>query len=291
MLNVFFSTPYPPYQSFPTTYWAKLCFVLLNAKLSNLPAVIPTIRSFFFLAFCKMQPTNWTDQRADASTQKARNTPILFFFKVPIQKKTFFHVPNVGCLGDLRQGWVEGETDGFFYGPTPSIFMPMVFSIIPPNGERKINGKKERKKTRNIFPSSKAFDWKHIFLAFFLLCKQPFVEASQVFLWGFRRNSSILVVEWYSKKKRQKHEFFIKRAQSFSFRPPFSGYRTVSMAAFLDQPGVRYMGSNPHLNTCTPGQSAAATGLIKWIKLSQAELNMFYPLVEAKAPHPACAWF
>ena len=167
VLNVFFSTPYPPYQSFPTTYWAKLCFVLLNAKPSNLPAVVPTIRSFFFLAFCKMQPTDWTDQRADASTQKARNTPILFFFKVPIQKKTFFHVPNVGCLGDLRQGWVEGETDVFFYGPTPSIFMPMVFSIIPPNGERKINGKKERKKTRNIFPSSKAFDWKHIFLAFF----------------------------------------------------------------------------------------------------------------------------
>ena len=219
-----------------------------------------------------------------------KHTHPIFFSRCLFKRRPFFTFQTWAVLEtsgrvELRGNWC------FFYGPTPSIFMPMVFSIIPPNGERKINGKKERKKTRNIFPSSKAFDWKHIFLDFFFcFASNHLLKRHKCFFEVFVETQAFLLSNDIQKKASETR-ILHQKGTVFSFRPPFSGYRTASMAAFLDQPGVRYMGSNPHLNTCTPGQSAAATGLIKWIKLSQAELNMFYPLVEAKAPHPACAWF
>ena len=76
-------------KSYPTTYWAKLCFVLLNAKPSNLPAFVPTIGSFFFLAFCKCKQQTERTGMWMSAPKRHETSPSYFFFKVPFQKKTF----------------------------------------------------------------------------------------------------------------------------------------------------------------------------------------------------------
>ena len=101
-------------KSYPTTYWAKLCFVLLNAKPSNLPAFVPTIGSFFFLAFCKCKQQTERTGMWMSAPKRHETSPSYFFFKVPFQKKTFFTFQTWAVL--VTSGRVEfaGKTDVFF---------------------------------------------------------------------------------------------------------------------------------------------------------------------------------
>ena len=216
--------------------------------------------------------------------------PSYFFSRCLFKRRLFFTFQTWAVLEtsgrvELRGNWrfflrahsIYFYADGIFYHST----------------ERRTENKRKKgaKKNKKYFSLVKGFRLKTYFSGFFFALQATICWSVTSVSSRFSSKLKHSCCRMIFKKKASETRILHQKGTVFSFRPPFSGYRTASMAAFLDQPGVRYMGSNPHLNTCTPGQSAAATGLIKWIKLSQAELNMFSPLVEAKAPHPACAWF
>ena len=113
-------------KSYPTTYWAKLCFVLLNAKPSNLPAFVPTIGSFFFLAFCKCKQQTERTGMWMSAPKRHETSPSYFFSRCLFKRRLFLRSkrglswwPQAGlCLRGKLMFFFAGAKKKTWFPPT-----------------------------------------------------------------------------------------------------------------------------------------------------------------------------